>query len=35
MSMDSYPFTRSQTCRLVFVADQDGIITLGKRIGCV
>jgi hypothetical protein len=28
------PLTRSQTCRLLFVADQEGIIRWGKRIGC-
>jgi hypothetical protein len=29
------PLTRSQTCRLLFVAGQDGIIESGKRIGCL
>jgi hypothetical protein len=29
------PLTCSQTCRLLFVARQDGIIESGKRIGCM
>jgi hypothetical protein len=29
------PLTRSQSCRLLFVADQEGIIRSGRRIGCV
>ena len=32
---DLLPLTRSQTCRLLFVADQEGLIRSGKRIGCV
>jgi hypothetical protein len=29
------PLACSQTCRLLFIADQDGIIESGQRIGCV
>jgi hypothetical protein len=29
------PLTRSQICRLLFIADHEGIIRSGKRIGCV
>ena len=29
------PFTRSETCQLIFLADHQGIIVSGRRVGCV
>jgi hypothetical protein len=28
------PLTESQVCKLVFLADKDGVIASGRRIGC-